>query len=109
MKDQILQAAVDADYTHVFLADSDLLFHPQTLKALLDCGKELVSAIFWTRWQTDTMEMPQVWLHSEYGQHPLTRREELTPGSAGARFRASMRSCAGRACMRSAVSEPARS
>ncbi|OMF84144.1 tetratricopeptide repeat protein [Paenibacillus sp. FSL R7-0273] len=79
MKDQILQAAVDADYTHVFLADSDLLFHPQTLKALLDCGKELVSAIFWTRWQTDTMEMPQVWLHSEYGQHPLTRREELTP------------------------------
>ncbi|MNB80424.1 hypothetical protein D3C75_271870 [compost metagenome] len=79
MKDQILQSAAAGEYTHAFLADSDLLFHPQTLKTLLKSGKELVSAVFWTRWQADALEMPQVWLHSEYGQHPLIRREDLSP------------------------------
>lgn len=77
MKNRILAAGLERGYSHVFLADSDLVFHPRTLQQLLAAGRDLVSAVFWTKWQPETVAMPQVWLHGEYEHHPLVRHTEL--------------------------------
>ncbi|WP_206669842.1 glycosyltransferase family 2 protein [Paenibacillus luteus] len=74
MKDRILEIAREELYSHVFFADSDLIFHPETLKVLLHTDKDLVSTVFWTKWQPETIEMPQVWLHGEYDHYPLIRQ-----------------------------------
>lgn len=78
MKDGILAYAMEAGFDHVFLVDSDLVLHPETLKQLVDTGKDIVSTIYWTRWQPDTLAMPQVWLHGEYELHPLERNIQLS-------------------------------
>jgi hypothetical protein len=69
MKDHMLRHALDHDYEHIFLVDSDLVLHPRTLNNLISTEKDIVSNIFWTRWQPGTMEMPQVWLQDEYTMH----------------------------------------
>ncbi|MGP3783552.1 hypothetical protein [Paenibacillus sp. 1A_MP2] len=66
LKNRILAYARDHQYDAVFLIDSDLVLHPRTLEQLVSSGKEIVSNIFWTRWQPGTREMPQVWLQDEY-------------------------------------------
>nr|WP_307416086.1 glycosyltransferase [Paenibacillus sp. W2I17] len=66
LKNRILQYARDNHYDAVFLIDSDLVLHPRTLEQLVSSGKDIVSNIFWTRWQPDAREMPQVWLQDEY-------------------------------------------
>lgn len=66
LKNRILQYAHDNDYDAVFLIDSDLVLHPRTLEQLVSSGKDIVSNIFWTRWQPGAREMPQVWLQDEY-------------------------------------------
>ena len=66
LKNRILQYAKDQKYDAVFLIDSDLVLHPRTLEQLVSAQKDIVSNIFWTRWQPGTREMPQVWLQDEY-------------------------------------------
>ncbi|WP_238404392.1 glycosyltransferase family 2 protein [Paenibacillus paridis] len=65
-KDHMIHTARDQRYDGLFLIDSDLLLHPQTLKSLRSSGKDIISAIFWTQWQPNTMELPQVWLKDTY-------------------------------------------
>lgn len=67
-KDFILQYALDNNYSHVFMIDSDLVLHPLTLKHLLNTQKDIVSEIFWTKWTPDAQELPQVWLEGQYSQ-----------------------------------------
>ncbi|MEC0125921.1 glycosyltransferase [Paenibacillus pabuli] len=66
LKNRILAYAREQKYDAVFLIDSDLVLHPRTLEQLVSTRKEIVSNIFWTRWQPGTREMPQVWLQDEY-------------------------------------------
>ncbi|MDG0811198.1 glycosyltransferase family 2 protein [Cohnella rhizosphaerae] len=77
-KDTILSAAGNEGFDGVFLIDSDLILHPQTLQRLVRSNKDIVSNVFWTSWQPGTRPMPQVWLHGEYEQYPLERRQALT-------------------------------
>ncbi|WP_207671312.1 glycosyltransferase family protein [Paenibacillus cymbidii] len=78
MKDRILATALQRKYSHVFLADSDLVFDPRTLLRLLGDRKDIVSALYWTQWQPGTLAMPQVWLHGEYELYPLARQHRQT-------------------------------
>lgn len=66
LKNQILKYVCEHRYDAVFLIDSDLVLHPRTLEQLVSTEKEIVSNIFWTRWQPGAREMPQVWLQDEY-------------------------------------------
>ncbi|WP_254438342.1 glycosyltransferase [Paenibacillus sp. DCT19] len=66
LKNQILKHVCEHQYDAVFLIDSDLVLHPRTLEQLVSTEKEIVSNIFWTRWQPGAREMPQVWLQDEY-------------------------------------------
>lgn len=68
-KDHILKFALDNNYSHVFLVDSDLVLHPLTLKQLLSSGKDIISEIFWTEWAPGTGELPQVWITGQYSFH----------------------------------------
>lgn len=68
-KDIILQFGKEKGYSHVFLVDSDLVLHPQTLKQLLAAQKDIISEIFWTEWMPGTGKLPQVWLSGQYSYH----------------------------------------
>ncbi|WP_227872212.1 glycosyltransferase [Paenibacillus albus] len=65
-KDHFIQMAREEQYDALFLVDSDLLLHPETMESLLEADKPIISAIFWTRWQPDGAELPQVWLKDHY-------------------------------------------
>ena len=54
-------------HTHLFFVDSDLILHPDALKYLLNADKDIVSAVFWTRWQKNEEPRPNIWLTGEYG------------------------------------------
>ncbi|MCR8842780.1 glycosyltransferase [Paenibacillus sp. SC116] len=72
-KNSIMQYAIDYKFDYVFLIDSDLILHPNTVEQLVKADKPIVSEIFWTKWVPEAVEQPQVWLYDEYTQwehHP---------------------------------------
>lgn len=69
LKNYILKFALENGYSHVFFIDSDLILHPKTLKQLLAADKDIISEIFWTKWNPEAIEMPQVWLSGQYSFH----------------------------------------
>lgn len=77
-KNRIIEHALERQFDYVFLLDSDLLLHARTLEQLVSDDKDIVSEIFWTRWQPDARPQPQVWLHDEYGQWERGRGEKLS-------------------------------
>lgn len=98
-KQRLLDLAVEEGFDAIMLVDSDLIIGPETLSSLLTCRKEVVSAVFWTRWSPELPEMPQVWLTHPYGLEGrsglrlmkgmefvrrLRRRELLEVGGLGA-------------------------
>lgn len=76
-KDSFIQRALSLEFDALLLIDSDLLLHPQTLAQLYHSEAEIVSEIFWTRWQPDSIPQPQVWLRDEYDQWAQQRGEQL--------------------------------
>jgi glycosyltransferase involved in cell wall biosynthesis len=78
MKDQIITYAKENDFDYLLLIDSDLILHPYTLKQLIKAKKEIISNIFWTKWQPDAAELPQVWLQDKYTLYHKQRNETLT-------------------------------
>ena len=61
MRNQTIQRALDGGYDYLLSADTDLVLHPQTLKVLLESGKDIVAELFWTNgwsnaWMYDQAE-----------------------------------------------------
>lgn len=77
-KDRMLERGRHMNYDYVFLVDSDLVLHPQTLAMLVSTGKDIISEIFWTRWRPGEPELPQVWLSDQYTLHWSAPGERLT-------------------------------
>lgn len=65
-KQRLLDYAVEAGYSHVFLVDSDLLLEPTTLQSLWHSGGNIVNGVFWTRWVAGGPVQPQCWLSHPY-------------------------------------------
>lgn len=78
-KNQMIDYAKQHQFDALFLVDSDLLLQPATLDTLLHTEKEIVSEIFWTSWQPNSLPSPQVWLSDQYTQYEHTPQEQLTP------------------------------
>lgn len=74
-KQRLLQYAIDAGYSHVFLVDSDLLLEPTTLLNLWPNQQTITNAVFWTRWQQGAPAQPQCWLQHPYGFRGLGMEE----------------------------------
>ncbi|YCA41910.1 glycosyltransferase [Bacillus sp. JZ8] len=77
-KNHIINHCLEEKYDYLFLIDSDLLLEPETVEHLIQTEKDIVSEVFWTRWQPNTEPLPQVWLMDEYTQWEQRRGEELT-------------------------------
>lgn len=76
-KDRLLDHARGAGHDFVFLIDSDLVLHQHMLRHLLAQGVDLVSEVFWTRWQPGMPDRPQVWLRDQYTMHVQRSDERL--------------------------------
>jgi len=76
-KDSIIEHAKHKNFDYIFLIDSDLVLHPYTLKQLVSTGKDIISEIFWTKWQPNAPELPQVWMQDVYTQYNVSRGEVL--------------------------------
>ncbi|MEG6511284.1 glycosyltransferase [Desulforamulus ruminis] len=65
-KNKFIAMAYEEGYDYLFLVDSDLYLHPQTLVHLVSLQKDIVSEVFWTRWDPGFIPLPQVWLTDQY-------------------------------------------
>jgi hypothetical protein len=77
-KNRIIQEMLDRGYDYLFFIDSDLFLQPETLLSLLKADKDIISEIFWTKWNLDSNEMPQVWLQDSYNMFRFARNETPT-------------------------------
>ncbi|GAA0373731.1 glycosyltransferase [Caldalkalibacillus horti] len=77
-KDQIIKFAMEGEYDYLFLVDSDILLHSPTIDHLVSTDRDIISAIFWTKWQPHATALPQVWMMDEYQQYEKRRGEHLT-------------------------------
>lgn len=85
-KNQIIDIAINENYDYLFLVDSDLILHPDTVDWLLKADKDIISEIFWTKWQPEAHAQPQVWVSNEYTQFEQQRGEYLTEEEKSARY-----------------------
>jgi GT2 family glycosyltransferase len=85
-KDAIISMAIEENSDYLFLVDSDLVLHPQTLKHLISTQKQIISEIFWTQWTPDAPYLPQVWWSDTYNLVPQERWEKLSEAESTARF-----------------------
>ncbi|ULO07344.1 glycosyltransferase [Paenibacillus sp. 19GGS1-52] len=85
-KNTIIRHAETFGYDYLFLLDSDLILSPETLVHLVSTEKDIISEVFWTRWQPESMLQPQVWMHDEYNQWELLPGEQLPPEEIQNRF-----------------------
>jgi len=67
MKNAIFKFTQDLNFDYVFIVDSDLILQTETLVNLLNANKYIVSEIFWTKWNTNELEMPNAWDIDHYG------------------------------------------
>ncbi|MFD0694590.1 glycosyltransferase family 2 protein [Paenibacillus sp. GCM10027628] len=77
-KNAMIRHAIESEYDYLFLVDSDLLLHPGTIDQLIAANKDIVSEVFWTKWQLESEPQPQVWLQDEYKQWEQKRGEQLS-------------------------------
>ena len=80
-KDRMIKYARENKYDYLFIVDSDLVVHPQTLDQLRSLEKEIVSNIIWTDWGNGAI--PQVWLSDngnlfDFGLEQTISDEEKT-------------------------------
>jgi glycosyltransferase involved in cell wall biosynthesis len=77
-KDRIIEKARDEGYDYLFLIDSDIVLHPDTIDQLLSDKKDIVSNIFWTRFTPQQGILPQVWVKDFYTLWEGQENEVLT-------------------------------
>lgn len=65
-KNGIINYAIENEFDYIFFIDSDLVINPSTLNQLEKRKKDIISNVFWTKWEPNTIEMPQVWLMDSY-------------------------------------------
>lgn len=80
-KDYLIELAVAEGYDYLFLVDSDLYLHPQTLKQLLSVRKDIVAEVFWTKWEPHLDPLPQVWAGDQYHLNPEFLHMLSQPGT----------------------------
>lgn len=61
MRNDAIQKFLKTDASFLFIVDSDLVLHPDTVEHLVSLNIPIVSMCFWTNWQLDSMYAPQVW------------------------------------------------
>lgn len=76
-KNQIIQEALKGKYDYLLFVDSDLVLHPQTLQALIKSKRDIISEVFWTKWDLNSIPLPQVWVKDQYTLFHQKRGERI--------------------------------
>lgn len=61
IKNAAVKEALKKGYDYLFLVDSDLVLHPDTLVNLVESKMDFVFNIFWTRFREDSPYTPNAW------------------------------------------------
>jgi hypothetical protein len=61
IKNFALRQFLDTSAEALFLVDSDICLHPNTLVHLYSLNLPIVSEVFWTKWRPDVPDLPNVW------------------------------------------------
>lgn len=77
-KNRFIKLALEEGYDYLFLVDSDLYLHPKTINHLVSLGKDIVSEVYWTRWEPGMVPLPQVWAGDQYRLYHTRRGEVLS-------------------------------
>lgn len=77
-KDRMIDLAREKNYDYLFLIDSDIVLHPKTIEQLIEDNKEIISEVFWTRWNPQSIPLPQVWLYDQYTLNEQVAGENLS-------------------------------
>ena len=84
MKNRILKYARDNVFDYLFLLDSDIIINKNTLCDLIKFDKDMISNIFWTKWNKELDEQPNFWDADSYAFHPkkieLLQTKKLSSG-----------------------------
>jgi len=86
-KNRIIEYLQANDFDYLFFVDSDLLLHPNTLVHLASLEKAIVSEIFWTKWQPEMPELPQVWGFDHYTLYDFVPGDKLSSDQVRSRQR----------------------
>jgi hypothetical protein len=65
-KQSFIDYALKERYDAIWFVDSDLVVGPDTLSSLITSDKDVVSAVFWTKWTAAAPPLPQVWMTHPY-------------------------------------------
>lgn len=65
-KQKLIEYAKDKRYDALWLVDSDLICSPDTLSSLWNTEKDVVSGVFYTKWEKHSPALPQVWMQHPY-------------------------------------------
>lgn len=68
-KNEIIKYFLENTYEYLFFIDSDIVLNKEALQSLIKQDKEIISNIFWTKWNPQSPEMPQVWAKDFYTFH----------------------------------------
>ena len=77
-KNSIIEYAKKGAYDFLFFIDSDIVLHPKTLNQLINSNKDIISNIFWTKWNPNAEELPQVWLKDAYTLYDADGSKTIT-------------------------------
>ncbi|MBT0608450.1 glycosyltransferase family protein [Aequorivita echinoideorum] len=61
IKNKAINYFLENNYDYLFLTDSDLIIHPQTLNNLVNAGKDFCASIFWTHFDKSPTYTPNCW------------------------------------------------
>lgn len=86
-KNLMIDSARQGKYDYLFLVDSDLVLRPQTLLHLSGLHKDIAAEIFWTKWEPDFPELPQVWISDQYNLYEGAAEENLTQNEISQRVK----------------------
>ncbi|MEJ3740639.1 MULTISPECIES: hypothetical protein [Bacillus cereus group] len=78
-KNQIINEVLEGNYDFLFFVDSDLILQKETLQHLISTDKDIISEIFWTKWDLNGPPLPQVWQKDTYTLYQHDPNEQLTP------------------------------
>ena len=67
IKDKVITYFLENDFDYLFLTDSDLIVHPNTLENLVNQKKDFCTAIFWTQFDKSIPYSPNAWYAKSKG------------------------------------------
>ncbi|MBE5961646.1 MAG: glycosyltransferase [Lachnospiraceae bacterium] len=78
-KNRIIDYARKEAYNYLFLIDSDVIIHPILIEHLKSKQKDIISEIYWTKFQKESSKMPNVWMYNIYDMDETAPFEFITP------------------------------